>query len=81
MLSEATWQAASAIRTPEWKLIRFYQTTLYGRSGIELYDVAADPTSSTTWPTSTPRWPPTSTAGSATGSRPNWPGAMTRCSR
>ena len=43
MLSEATWQAARAIRTPEWKLIRFYQTTLYGRSGIELYDMAADP--------------------------------------
>jgi arylsulfatase A-like enzyme len=43
MLSEATWQAARAIRTPEWKLIRFYQTTLYGRSGIELFDLRADP--------------------------------------
>ncbi len=43
MLSEATWQAARAIRTPEWKLIRFYQTTLYGRTGIELYDMAGDP--------------------------------------
>jgi arylsulfatase len=43
MLSEATWQAARAIRTPDWKLIRCYQTTLYGRSGIELYDVRSDP--------------------------------------
>jgi hypothetical protein len=43
MLSEATWQAARAIRSPDWKLIRLYQTTLYGRSGIELYDMRADP--------------------------------------
>jgi arylsulfatase A-like enzyme len=43
MLSEATWQAARGIRTPEWKLIRFLQPTLYGRSGVELYDVRADP--------------------------------------
>ncbi len=43
MLSEATWQASRAIRTPEWKLIRFLQPTIYGRSGVELYDVRADP--------------------------------------
>ncbi|MGO8870036.1 MAG: sulfatase [Acidimicrobiales bacterium] len=42
MLSEATWQAARAIRTADWKLIRFHQPTLYGRSGVELYDVRAD---------------------------------------
>jgi len=44
MLSEATWQAARAIRTPDWKLIRFQQPTIYGRSGVELYDLRADPT-------------------------------------
>ena len=43
MLSEATWQAARAIRTPDWKLIRFQQPTIYGRSGVELYDLRADP--------------------------------------
>ena len=43
MLSEATWQASRAIRTPEWKLIRYYQPTIYGRSGVELYDMRADP--------------------------------------
>ena len=43
MLSEATWQAARAIRTPDWKLIRYEQPTIYGRSGSELYDMRADP--------------------------------------
>ncbi len=43
MLSEATWQASRAVRTPEWKYIRFLQTTIYGRDGVELYDVVADP--------------------------------------
>jgi arylsulfatase A-like enzyme len=42
-LSESTWQAARGIRTPEWKLIRFAQPTIYGRDGIELYDLRADP--------------------------------------
>ena len=43
MLSEATWQAARGVRTPEWKYIRFLQSTIYGRDGVELYDLAADP--------------------------------------
>ena len=43
MLSEATWQAARGVRTPEWKYIRFLQTTIYGRDGVELYDLANDP--------------------------------------
>jgi arylsulfatase A-like enzyme len=43
MLSEATWQAARAIRTTDWKLIRHCQPTIYGRSGVELYDMRADP--------------------------------------
>jgi arylsulfatase A-like enzyme/multidrug efflux pump subunit AcrA (membrane-fusion protein) len=43
MLSEATWQAARGVRTPEWKYIKFLQTTIYGRDGVELYDLAADP--------------------------------------
>lgn len=43
MLSEATWQASRGVRTPEWKYIRYLQTTIYGRSGVELYDVVNDP--------------------------------------
>jgi len=43
MLSEATWQAARGVRTPDWKYIRFLQTTIYGRDGVELYDLANDP--------------------------------------
>ena len=43
MLSEATWQAARGVRTPDWKYIRFLQTTIYGREGVELYDLADDP--------------------------------------
>jgi arylsulfatase len=43
MLSEATWQAARAVRTPEWKYIKFLQTTIYGRDGVELYDLTNDP--------------------------------------
>ena len=43
MLSEATWQAARGVRTPEWKYIKFMQSTIYGRDGVELYDLAADP--------------------------------------
>jgi arylsulfatase A-like enzyme/multidrug efflux pump subunit AcrA (membrane-fusion protein) len=43
MLSEATWQAARGVRTPEWKLIRYLRSTIYGRDGVELYDLAADP--------------------------------------
>jgi arylsulfatase len=43
MLSEATWQASRAVRTPEWKYIRYQQSTIYGRDGVELYDVVADP--------------------------------------
>ncbi len=44
MLSESTWQAARAVRTPEWKLIKFYQATIYGRDGLELYNLKEDPT-------------------------------------
>jgi arylsulfatase len=43
MLSEATWQAARAVRTPEWKYIKFLQTSIYGRDGVELYDLTNDP--------------------------------------
>ncbi len=43
MLSEATWQAARGVRTPDWKYIKFLQTTIYGRDGVELYDLANDP--------------------------------------
>ncbi len=43
MLSEATWQAARGVRTPEWKYIKFMQSTIYGRDGVELYDLAEDP--------------------------------------
>ncbi len=43
MLSEATWQASRGVRTPEWKYLRFLQSTIYGRDGVELYDVVADP--------------------------------------
>ncbi len=81
MLSEATWQAARGIRTPEWKLIRFYQTTLYGRSGIELYDLAADPHEQHNVAEQYPEVAADLDGGSGTGSRPNWPGATTRCSR
>ena len=43
MLSEATWQAGRGVRTADWKLIRYEQSTIYGRDGVELYDLAADP--------------------------------------
>src|ERR1019366_6260371 len=43
MLSEATWQAARGVRTPDWKYITFLQSTIYGRDGVELYDLANDP--------------------------------------
>ncbi|MHB8681189.1 MAG: sulfatase family protein [Acidimicrobiales bacterium] len=42
-LSEATWQAKRAIRTPEWKYIRCYAPGTYGRSEPELYHLASDP--------------------------------------
>ena len=43
MLSEATWQASRGVRTPEWKYIKYLQSTIYGRDGIELYNVLEDP--------------------------------------
>ncbi|MGA2835434.1 MAG: sulfatase-like hydrolase/transferase [Acidimicrobiales bacterium] len=43
MLSEATWQASRGLRTPDWKYIKYAQSTIYGRDGVELYDVRADP--------------------------------------
>jgi len=44
MLSESTWQAARGIRDREWKYIRHAAPTIYGRDGVELYDLVADPT-------------------------------------
>ena len=44
MLSEATWQASRAVRTRDWKMIRYLQSTIYGRDGVELYRLADDPT-------------------------------------
>ena len=43
MLSESTWQAARAVRSTNWKLIKHLQPTIYGRDGIELYDLIDDP--------------------------------------
>jgi arylsulfatase len=43
MLSEATWQASRGVRTEEWKFIRYLQSTIYGRDGVELYNLADDP--------------------------------------
>ena len=43
MLSEATWQASRGVRTEEWKFIRYLQSTIYGRDGVELYHLADDP--------------------------------------
>ena len=43
MLSEATWQASRGVRTERWKFIKYLQTTIYGRDGVELYDLANDP--------------------------------------
>ena len=43
MLSEATWQACRGVRTDEWKLVKYLQSTIYGRDGVELYDLAEDP--------------------------------------
>ena len=43
MLSESTWNAARGVRTPEWKLITYLQCTIYGRGGVELYNLADDP--------------------------------------
>jgi arylsulfatase A-like enzyme len=47
MLSEATWQASRGVRTERWKFIKYLQTTIYGRDGVELYDLAADPAEQT----------------------------------
>lgn len=44
MLSESTWQASRAIRDRDWKYIKYAAPTIYARAGIELYDLAADPT-------------------------------------
>ncbi len=43
MLSEATWNAARGVRTPEWKFIKYLQSTIYGRDGVELYHLGVDP--------------------------------------
>jgi arylsulfatase A-like enzyme len=43
LLSECTWQAKRALRTPRWKYIRCYDPGIYPRSGPELYDLRADP--------------------------------------
>ncbi len=43
MLSEATWQACRGVRTTEWKLVKYLQSTIYGRDGTELYHLADDP--------------------------------------
>ncbi len=43
MLSEATWQACRGVRTGRWKLLRYLQSTIYGRDGVELYDLSDDP--------------------------------------
>jgi arylsulfatase A-like enzyme/multidrug efflux pump subunit AcrA (membrane-fusion protein) len=43
MLSEATWQASRGVRTEEWKFIRYLQSTIYGRDGVELYHLPDDP--------------------------------------
>jgi arylsulfatase len=42
-LSECTWQAKRAIRTPEWKYIDCYEPGVYDRSGPELYHLPSDP--------------------------------------
>jgi arylsulfatase len=47
MLSEATWQASRGVRTQQWKFIKYLQTTIYGRDGVELYDLATDPAEQT----------------------------------
>ena len=43
MLSESTWQAARAVRSANWKLIKHLQPTIYGRDGVELYNLIDDP--------------------------------------
>lgn len=43
-LSECTWQAKRGVRTPDWKFIRCVDPGVYPRDGIELYDLARDPT-------------------------------------
>lgn len=43
MLSECTWQAKRAIRTPDWKYIRCWDPGIYPRTEPELYDLRADP--------------------------------------
>jgi arylsulfatase A-like enzyme/multidrug efflux pump subunit AcrA (membrane-fusion protein) len=43
MLSESTWQASRAVRSTDWKLIKHLQPTIYGRDGIELYNLIDDP--------------------------------------
>lgn len=42
-LSECAWQAARAIRTERYKLIRTYDAGLFVRPERELYDLSADP--------------------------------------
>lgn len=42
-LSECAWQAARAIRTERYKLIRYYDPGLFQRPVTELYDLLHDP--------------------------------------
>ena len=81
MLSEATWQAARGVRTPEWKYIRYLQSTIYGRDGVELYDLARRPRRAANVADQHPEVVETMAPGSATGSPPSWPADPTRCSR
>jgi arylsulfatase len=43
MLSECTWQAKRGMRTKDWKYIRCWDPGIYERTGVELYDIVADP--------------------------------------
>ncbi|TBL80432.1 sulfatase [Paenibacillus thalictri] len=42
-LSECAWQAARAIRTEQYKLIRYYDAGPFRRPSAELYDLRQDP--------------------------------------
>ncbi|MDF2961727.1 MAG: sulfatase-like hydrolase/transferase, partial [Paenibacillus sp.] len=42
-LSECAWQAARAVRTEQYKLIRYYDTGPFQRPPLELYDLLQDP--------------------------------------